>query len=161
MAEVSIQKNGALRFDFVAPELYEILCGIREDAGTADVRVEARFFPEPGSTEEVESLGEDWKAFVQPDLHDGFQSARETVAADLRGAKRRKTGHFTFSIPPVHLDAWLSALNQARLALAEVHGFGEAEMSRPPGDRDDPREHALFRLMVYGLLQERLVAVLD
>ena len=120
MAEVSIQKNGALKFDFVAPHLYEILCGIREAAETPDPRVEARFFPEP--SEGDDSLAEDWKAFVQPDLHEGFQSARETVAADLRGAKERKTGHFTFTIPKAHIDAWLSALNQARLALAEWLG---------------------------------------
>jgi hypothetical protein len=159
MAEVSIQKNGALKFDFVAPQLYEILCGIREAAETPDPRVEARFFPEP--SEGDDSLAEDWKAFVQPDLHEGFQSARETVAADLRGAKERKTGHFTFTIPKAHIDAWLSALNQARLALAEAHGFGDAEMSRGPRDQSEPRETALFRLMVYGLLQERLVATLD
>lgn len=159
MAEVSIQKNGALKFDHVEPQLYEILCGIRGAAETPDPRVEARFFPEPCGGDE--SLSEDWKAYVQPDLHEGFQSARETVAADLRGAKQRKTGHFSFTVPRAHIDAWLSALNQARLALAEAHGFADAEMSRAPRDHSDPREFDLFRIMVYGLLQERLVAALD
>ena len=160
MAKISIGKNGALRFDGVAPQLYELLCGIRAAAETPDPRVEARFFPDP-TGEEGECMAEDWKAFVQPDLHDGFQAARDTVAADLRGATQAKDGSFSFAIPRAHIDAWLGALNQARLALAEAHGLGEAEMSRGPGDLDDPREHALFRIGVYGMLQEWLVSVLD
>jgi hypothetical protein len=56
-------------------------------------------------------------------------------------------------------DLWLSALNQARLALAEIHQFTDADLSHAPHDLDDPREFALMRMGIYGSLQEWLVAV--
>jgi hypothetical protein len=100
-------------------------------------------------------LWDDWKSLVEPDLHDSFLGARETVSANLRNAD----GSLHFTIPRSHIDLWLSTLDQARLALTEIHQFTEADMSRAPGDLDDPREFALMRMGIYGSLQEWLVAV--
>jgi hypothetical protein len=64
-------------------------------------------------------------------------------------------------IPKNHIDHWLSALNQARLALVESHGFSEAEMSHQPENLEDLRDYALLQLSIYGLMQEWLVSLLD
>lgn len=161
MVKVQILPNGSMLFEGVGDPLYRMLCGIREPSECGDPRVESRFFPVPTEEEDAEALCEDWKAFVQPDLHNDFQSAREAVSADLRRAGKNPDGSRSFHIPPAHIDHWLSALNQARLALAELHQFSERDMSRSPGDIDDPREYALMQMGIYGTMQEWLVGLLD
>jgi len=150
--------DGALVLEKIPPFLFELLGEIVGRAASNDPRVEARFFPDPASDQE---LIEDWKSFVQPELLEFFQSARETVKADLRGASEND-GVFSMSIPKTHSDAWLSALNQARLAIAEESGFDENDMSAEVAPApEDPRAMALFQVGFYGFLQECLVRMQD
>jgi hypothetical protein len=159
MLTIQILPNGSILFDQVGDPLFEILCSIREPVESGDPLVESRLFPQPSENADEDDLLDDWKSLVEPDLHDSFLAARESVAADLRGAQKNSDGSYHFTIPRSHLDNWLSALNQARLALAEIHQFTEAELSRAPDDLSDPREFALMRMGVYGTLQEWLVSV--
>ena len=64
-------------------------------------------------------------------MQETFLSAYESVAADLRSAQRNPDGSLQFTIPRNHIDLWLSAMNQARLALAEINQFTNDDLSRP------------------------------
>jgi hypothetical protein len=159
--QIRVLEDGAVFFDGIEPLLYKMLCEIRTSAEMDDPRVESRFYQSPSLDPDTESLREDWKAFVQPDLHSAFASSREAVDADLRRCLADPQGSRSLFIPKNHIDHWLSALNQARLALVEYHGFSENEMSRQPDNLEDLRDYALLQLGIYGLLQEWLVSLLD
>lgn len=158
---ISILQDGGVLFEGIDPLLHKMLTEIRTSAELDDPRVEARFFQSPTTDPEAENLREDWKAFVQPDLHSAFASSREVVDADLRRCSSNPQGHRSLLIPKNHIDHWLCALNQARLALFEFHGFSESEMSRQPENLEDLRDYALLQLSIYGLMQEWLVSLLD
>lgn len=149
--------DGALLLQEIPPLLFALLAEIPGRAASDDPRVGARFFPDPAADDE---LVEDWKSLVHPELQELFQSARETVRADLRSASEND-GTRALRIPHNHADAWLSALNQARLAITEESGFGEKDMAAEAAPNpEDPREMALFQVGFYGFLQECLVRMI-
>ena len=95
--------------------------------------------------------------YVEPELRRLFQSATETVAADLEqlNGNEKSLANRTLRIPTKHADAWLNALNQARLVIAAKNNFTEGELGdhlrSPIGSR---RELSLFQINLYGFLQE-------
>jgi hypothetical protein len=159
MVNVRILDNGTLSFEGIEAPLFQILQQITKAAESSDPDVEARFYPMPA--DEADEVCQDWKAYIQPELYTEFLASREAVDADLRRGKKKSDGTASFVIPPPHMDHWLSALNQARLALAEIHHFTEKDMGRSPGDPDDPREFALTQLNIYATMQEWLISTLD
>jgi hypothetical protein len=158
---VRITKEGGVLFEGVDPLFLRLLGEIRDAAELDDPRVESRIYQEPTDDPDAHELREDWKAFVQPELHSAFTASRDVVEADLRRAATSPGPSPSLLIPRPHIDHWLSALNQARLALSEFHDFDENDMDRPPADPDTPRSHALLQMHIYGLLQEWLVSVMD
>jgi len=158
---VTLTRDGGVLFEGVDPLFLRLLGEIRDAAELDDPRVEARFFQAPSVEADADELREDWKAYVQPELHNAFAASRDVVEADLRRARSDSPGARSLFIPRAHIDHWLGALNQARLALAEFHGFTDRDMSRPPRDPANPREHALLQINIYGILQEWLLSVLD
>jgi len=118
---------------------------------------EERLFPCPTSDDADEEIAEDWKAFVEPELHSLFQSARSTVKADLRKMEETPDG-FRFEISPRHAEAWLSVLGQARLSIAAEFGLTEKELA---DDRlqmiVDERSQALARNTLFAHMQQCLV----
>ena len=106
----------------------------------------------------------EWKMYVQPELRRLFQSATETVGADLKqlNGTEQSLANRTLRIPTKHSDAWLSALNQARLVIAAKNNFTELELSdhlrSPIGSR---RDLSLFQVNFYGFLQEFILRELD
>lgn len=161
MATVRILDDGSVSFEGIAPQLLHILGRMHDAAESGNPDVEDRLFPPPVEDSSCDHIAEDWKAFVEPDLQTEFLSAREAVSADLRGAEKTDDGEFIFRIPPKHLDHWLSALTQSRLALHALHHFTEDDMNRPPGDLDDPREFALMQSGIYGSMLEWLISIVD
>ena len=117
---------------------------------------EKRLFSRPADKAERESCAE-WKLYVEPELRKLFQTATETVAADLQqlNGNEKPFANRTLRIPTKHADAWLSALNQARLAIAARNNFTEGELCdhyrSPIGSR---RDLSLFQVNFYGFLQE-------
>jgi hypothetical protein len=150
--------NGALALDDIPPFLSGLLQAIPVRAASDEPGVESRFFPSPGGDEH---LAEDWQAFIRPDLQETFRSAREVVAGDL--VQLSQAGEpSAMRIPRAHMEAWLNALNQARLSIAEEHHFGDADLSREvTPDPSDPRSLALFQINFYGFLQECLMRMLE
>ena len=88
---------------------------------------------------------------------DFFSTATETVAADLQqlNGSEKPFANCTLRIPTTHADAWLNALNQARLVIAAKYNFNEGELCdhyrSPIGSR---RDLSLFQVNFYGFLQE-------
>jgi hypothetical protein len=113
------------------PLLAELLRQIPESTKTEGCEAaEQRMFSPPAQASEKE-LCKEWKLYVQPELRRLFQTATETVAADLRplNGSTKPFANCTLRIPIKHAEAWLNTLNQARLAIAARYGFTEDRKS--------------------------------
>src|SRR5437763_3704187 len=114
----------------------------------------SRIFSAPAAQKEICA---EWKLYVQPELQRLFRSATETVAADLEqlSGNEKTFANRTLLIPTKHADAWLNALNQARLTIAARNDFTDGELGdnyrSPIGSR---RDLSLFQVNFYGFLQE-------
>ena len=146
------------------PFLAELLRQIPTSADPNGVpAAEQRIFSSPSSGKETEICAE-WKTYVEPELRRLFQTATETVATDLQqlNGNEKSFANRTLRIPSKHADAWLSALNQARLVIAAKHDFTENELNdhfrSPIGSR---RDLSLFQANFYGFLQEFILRELE
>jgi len=145
---------------FLAELLRQIPSSANPDGAPA---AEQRLFTSPTAGEETEFRGE-WKTYVEPELRRLFQTATQTVAADLEqlNGNEKSLANRTLRIPAKHSDAWLSALNQARLVLAAKNNFTENELNdhfrSPIGSR---RDLSLFQVNFYGFLQEFILRELE
>jgi Domain of unknown function (DUF2017) len=115
---------------------------------------EARLFSRPSAEREICA---EWKSYVEPELRLLFRSAIETVADDLTqlNGNEKSFHNCTLRIPFEHADAWLNALNQARLVIAARYKFSDEELNdhdrSPIGSR---RDLGLFQVSFYGFVQE-------
>jgi Domain of unknown function (DUF2017) len=123
--------NDQIEISELDPFLAELLRQIPASASPDGVpTAEQRLFSSPTNGKEPELCAE-WKQYVEPELRRLFQSATETVAADLEqlNGNEKSLANRTLRIPAKHTDAWLSALNQARLVIAVKNNFTEGELS--------------------------------
>jgi hypothetical protein len=151
------RRKGAIEISELDPFLAELLRQIPESANPDDApAAEQRLFSSPSNGKETELCAE-WKTYVEPELRRLFQTATQTVAADLEqlNGNEKSLMNRTLRIPAKHSDAWLSALNQARLVIAAKNSFTESELNdhfrSPIGSR---RDLSLFQVNFYGFLQE-------
>ena len=102
--------------------------------------------------------------YVEPELRRLFQTATQTVVADLEqlNGNEKNLANHTLCIPTKHADAWLSALNQARVVITAKNNFTESELNdqfrSPIGSR---RDLSLFQVNFYGFLQEFILRELE
>lgn len=151
-------RNGHIEISELDPFLAELLLQIPTSADPSGVSAaEQRIFSSPTRRNESEICSE-WKMYVEPELRRLFQTATQTVAQDLQqlnGNDKKLFANRTLRIPSKHTDAWLSALNQARLVIAAKNNFVENELNdhcrSPIGSR---RDLSLFQVNFYGFLQE-------
>ena len=130
---------------------------------------EERLYPPPLTGLEPEDdekqLTDDWAEFVQPELAEQFESARDIVANDVLKIRRKRSKgsvHFHLSVPKAHADHWCSALNQARLVLHEQHQLPDQEDLADEEDRtelidSEGKWMALLQSEIYGVIMEFLV----
>ena len=120
-------------------------------------KAQARLYPDPVGVSGDAELRRDWRDHVRPELEQLFASSRDIVAQDV--AAFGQNGQATkLVIPAAHLEAWLNALNQARLIIVEEYNFGEPELShRELPDLATRRGLALLKVHFYAHLQELLV----
>ena len=151
------RQGDALEIFDLDPFLAELLRQIPVSANPEGApAAEQRLFSAPADPSEKEICAE-WKLYVEPELRRIFRSATETVAADLSqlNGKEKSFANCTLRIPKEHADAWLSALNQARLAIVAKYDFTDIELCdqhrSPIGSR---RDLSLFQINFYGFLQE-------
>lgn len=158
------RRNKVLELSELDPFLAELLRQIPEST-KADSCEEAqkRLFSSPADASEEELCAE-WKVYVEPELRRLFESATETVEADLNqlNGNSKPFANCTLRIPTEHAQAWLSALNQARLVIASRYAFTDGELCdhyrSPIGSR---RDLGLFQVNFYGFLQECILQELE
>ncbi len=146
------------------PFLAELLRQIPASADPGGVSAaEQRLFSRPTAGKETDICSE-WKMYVEPELRRLFQTATQTVVADLEqlNGNEKNLANHTLRIPTKHADAWLSALNQARVVITAKNNFTESELNdqfrSPIGSR---RDLSLFQVNFYGFLQEFILRELE
>lgn len=120
-----------------------------------------RLFPSLTEGRDPEA-DEEWREYVEPGLRELFLDAVSVVRDDLKNfpAKGSAAAH-ELQLPVKHLEAWIHALNQARLALAARHAFSESELEHEIPTEGGARAFALFQIHFYGLLQEFFLRQLE
>jgi len=153
--------DGRVGMREIPPVVSELIQQVPHWIDPESEEIEERLFPSPADGPAEAELRADWQAFVEPELHEYFQSTRQVVEADLRGMTE-EDGTFAVEFSLKHADAWLNALNQARLALAARHGFEEGDLAgHEPREIRDERELALLQIHFYGMIQHWLLEILD
>ncbi len=153
--------DGRLGFGHIPSVLAELLRQIPLWRERESDEAAARLFPSPCFDSEQEEFREDWKAHVEPELQEIFQSARQVVEADLR-AMAKDGDEFTLEFPRKHGEAWLNALNQARLAIAAQHELGEKELAELESTViATSHDLAVLQVNFYAALQQWLIEALD
>jgi Domain of unknown function (DUF2017) len=147
------------RVESLESELLSQIPVLGETGG--DARAEDRLFSSPAEPSEEQFL-RDWAEYVQPELRYLFQSSRQTVATDLEKSWE-KSGRFgRLVIPLDHAEAWLNALNQARLVLATRFDFTDEELSFHTIPRSlSKRDLILVQINFYAAVQERIIDILE
>lgn len=114
--------------------------------------VRERLFPDP--LEEDPAFNQAWHEQLDSELHYLFASAERTLVRDMAALEGE-----SLVIPAEHREAWLSALNQARLVLGEQHHIKSADMKREDLEPATPRDLALLQVHIYGHLLHLLVEI--
>jgi hypothetical protein len=157
MSREENHSHEALVFPGIPLALGEILRALPTALELQHPAAEERLFSSPGDADDGQ-LAEDWKAYVEPDLQQGFSEARQIVTKDLEAMKPSKKG-ITLRIPLHHRDAWVSVLTQARLAISAAHGLQEADLAGTEmPEIANTRDAAIGRVHFYGLLLEAVIA---
>lgn len=155
---MEIRRQGdCLEISELDPFLAELLRQIPDSTKAEGAEAaQQRLFSLPAQASEREICAE-WKVYVEPELRRLFQTATETVATDLQqlNGSTKPFANCTLRIPTQNAEAWLNALNQARLVIAAKYNFSEVDLCdhyrSPIGSR---RDLGLFQVNFYGFLQE-------
>jgi hypothetical protein len=152
------REDGSLLFEELGPWFVTVLGEL--PALLADERPEAvqeRLFPLPSDDREA---CEEWRKYVHPDLFALLASAREVVERDLANLEPTDPADamrgWSLTIPDDHVNAWISALNVARLHLGTAHEIDEKDMQERYALLEDdaplPSLDKLIALEKIGLL---------
>jgi hypothetical protein len=143
------------------PFLCELLQQIPSKADpSGDESAEARLYSSPTAGTEP-NFDLEWREYVEPELRQSFESARDVVRDDVAALPLQEARlPNTLLIPVSHLDSWIHALNQARLALGARYEITEEDMDEIPSGGDE-RALAIFQVHFYGYLQERFLHELE
>lgn len=165
------EKSGGVALTGLQPFVVQLLREIPEAGADPDPAVNARLHPAPATGELQAEVEPDWEEYVRPDLRALFAEARTTVQRDLSRMKAEivpppddgpTEPTFRLAIPAKHFDAWLSALNQARLAIGARYHFTEDDMSdRARFPIASERDYRLFQIDLYGYVQEMILRRLN
>ena len=145
--------EGGLRIDAEDLGDWEVLHAILHDAKRNDDDLAS----ELGGMITEESVVEDWREYVVPDLREEFVNQIGTVAKAIESAMLQAGGG-PGSIWITKADGflWYGALNQARLAIEDSHHFGPSDNvdvdELPPA-----RRSAFLRSQFYLAIQSLLL----
>jgi len=164
------QADGGLAIEDLTPPFVFILLELPGLLGPDQPdEVKARLFPDPSEDDEIRK---DWARLVHPELYALLASSKEIVLKDL-GRLVPSGGSSRMEIPAPHINAWISALNAARLALGAVHGIEDEDDLHPFDDMEeegdaedgevelDERRLAVVKIHLFGELQALLVLEQD
>tara|TARA_R110002096_G_scaffold23303_8_gene74252 strand:- start:1307 stop:1876 length:570 start_codon:yes stop_codon:yes gene_type:complete len=127
----------------IIAELPEVARGRDFSQSTRDRLFPSPFAPDALLDEDTTTHLEDWKQYVEPDLHDTFREARELVSKDLDAVEVIPAKDFfepddqerlddmpdlrRLRVPLKHSEPWYSVLNQARLLMNEEYDLAESD----------------------------------
>jgi hypothetical protein len=132
------------------------------EAGPDDADpVRSRLFPRAYLDPTAEDAEREWRDLVHPELVRDRLAALDTLLASLESAGAPSGGEVVLSLDAGDVDALLSVLNDARLALGTRIGVTE-DLDYDDLDPDDPHapEHAAYAWLTYveGELVETLLS---
>lgn len=160
--QFSVSRSRSFRFRKIHPLIAEFIRSIPDtiDLDQLSDDAQSRIFPAATDDPKLDTVRNEWKAYVEPDLQEHFRSSREVVAADLK-LMREVKGMVELEIAPAHAEAWLNALNQARLVLAADLDFDEKILSSGDADVTTETGSRVFRLNLFAFMQECLIQRMD
>ena len=127
---------------------------------SADTRVRDRLLPETCDSADAE---EQWRRHAVPELERLFLSRAQLVRRDLAGLRLMpKSKNQLLLILDAHANAWLAALNAARLALYELNDL-TAESMEPEafGLALPKQQEAILRIHLLAEFQSVLLGDLE
>lgn len=134
----------------------ETLKGVPMLLESADVRVRERLLPETCHETEDE---EHWRLHAVPELERLFASRAQLVRRDLAGLRKLgKSDTQLLLIPNQHVNAWLAALNAARLALYALNDLQASHLEAEGFTAATPKQQeAILRIHVLAEVQSVLL----
>ena len=145
--------EGGLRIDAEDDGDWKLLQAITHDAVSCDEPLAPRL----GKLITDEDVASDWREFIIPDLDEAFHSDLSYVTASIAAARVDCGGGAgPLWITPEDAFHWYSSLNQARLALEEIHRFGQSEKLLPAALPELSR-NAFLRSQFYCAIQSLLL----
>ena len=146
---------------FLAVCLYEVpeIVGHPETYPGAETTGETARCLYPDPTDKDAAFNAEWLRLVVPELQHLFVSAVETFSRDLTGLRHEspETDYRQVTFPAAHASAWVSALNQARLILAELFGVDEMDIGMENFDLDSAKQRAVLKIHLFGYLLQLFV----
>lgn len=151
--KVSPTLEGGLRIDAEDLGDWEILHSILHDAKRGDTDLAQNL----GALISEEAGAEDWQDFVVPDLREEFSDQISKVAKEIESAMEQSGGEAgSIWISRNEGFIWYGALNQARLAIEELHHFGPSD-DVSMEELHPARRSAFFRSQFYLAIQSLLL----
>jgi hypothetical protein len=147
-----------IRISDIEPFLADCLQGLGEILEQRDSpKAHERLFPNPTASDDAANA--EWQQQTTPEMRHLFVSAGETVVRDLTALKpdEHETALFAVTFPAEHVNAWMSALNQARLILGEMFSVTEADMNATNLDVRSEKTLAIVRIHLLGYLLQLFV----
>lgn len=146
--------EGGLRIDIEDDGDWKVLQGITHDALSCDESLSNRM----GSLITDADLAPDWKEYIIPDLEESFQGELSHVSTVVAAAHVEcGGGSGPLWITRDDAQLWYGALNQARLALEDIHRFGPGGKLYPnalPANSHNAYLRSQFYCAVQSLLLE-------
>jgi hypothetical protein len=156
--EVHLDLGEAAILTRLCNELSSLLSAPPAAAEESDDPVLQRLFPRAYLDPTEEKAEADWQSLVHGDLVESRHRALSTVQGRLAGAKPHR-GRLEVTLTEDEAEAWLSVLNDARLALGTRLDVTE-DLDFSGLDPDDPDTAPYAVYWWLGLLEEHLVEVL-
>jgi len=143
-------------FGDLTPESVDTLIAVPMLLESTDPRVRERLLPETYDDPDDEVQ---WRRHSVPELERLFLSRAQLVRRDLANLKpMAKSEHQGLLIPHAHTNAWLAALNAARLALYVLNDLTAEHMEREGLAKGTKKQQeAILRIHLMAELQSVLL----
>ena len=144
--------EGGLRIDAEDEGDWKLLIGITADALACGEGLAQRL----GNLVTDPDVAPDWQEFIVPDLEEAFHADLIHINTAIASARIECGGECgPLWITPADAHRWYGALNQARLALEEIHRFGPSDhiaVASLPEDKRPPFLRSQFYCAIQSLL---------
>jgi len=162
--QVTRKPDGSAEIEGLFPLHVAALVEVPDLLDKPDGEVKRRLFPDPSDEAKQK---EEWDRLVRPELFALLASAREILLRDLRGLVAAEpfggVPRWSITVPAQHVNAWISALNAARLALGTQHGIESEDDLHPDLEPKegkievDERTFAVIKISALAEIQQMLI----